>query len=316
MCHTLEKLEVDFSWLISPSGAFEAKRNNVDAKLEVMPVSKAKFLPEARVYVCRRQVALAIEVLFSLIYLSIMTNMKPEEDAFGQMVWAQHSGIESFEVMERDDGYIDVGDPKIYFSEWKDWAPFEQRSMYFPKGRVLDIGCGAGRHALYLQEKSFDVLGIDISPLAIKVCKLRGLKKTRVMAVDEVNFKPNSYDTILMMGNNFGLFANFGKARRLLKRFYRMTSKNAIIIACTNDIYKTDNPAHLLYQKLNRERGRMGGQIRMRFRFKEYTSKWFDYLMVSKEELEEILRGTGWKTKEFIDSVDSFYIGIIEKESK
>jgi len=239
--------------------------------------------------------------------------MKPQEDAYGQQFWAQYNGSESFEVMEREDGYIDVGDPKLYFSEYTDWAPFEQKAMEFVKGRVLDIGCGAGRHSLYLQEKGFDVLSIDSSPLAVDVCKLRGLRKTEVMTIDEAKFKPDSFDTILMMGNNFGLFANFKKARRLLKRFYRMTCKNAIIIAGTRDIYKTDSPSHLRYHEFNRRRGRMSGQIRLRLRFREYTSKWCDYLMVSKEELKEILKGTGWKTREFIDSDNSNYISIIEK---
>jgi len=242
--------------------------------------------------------------------------MKPEEDAFGQQFWAQYNGTESFEVMEREDGYIDVGDPKLYFSEYADWPPFEQKAMKFVKGRVLDIGCGAGRHSLFLGGKGFDVLGIDNSPLAVQICRLRGLRKAEVMTIDEVHFKPNSFDTILMMGNNFGLFANFKKAQRLLTRFYRMTSKDAVIIAGTRDVYRTEDPAHLRYQEFNRRRNRMSGQIRMRLRFKEYSSKWFDYLMVSKEELKDILEGTGWRTKEFIDSDHSFYIAIMEKALK
>jgi len=83
--------------------------------------------------------------------------------------------------------------------------------MEFVKGRVLDIGCGAGRHSLYLQKKGFDVLGIDSSPLAIKVCKLRGLEKAKVMAIEDINFKPDSFDRIIMMGNNFGLFGSFNR---------------------------------------------------------------------------------------------------------
>jgi SAM-dependent methyltransferase len=186
--------------------------------------------------------------------------------------------------------------------------------MEFVKGKVLDIGCGVGRHSLYLQEKGFDVLGIDNSPLAIKVCKLRGLKKAEIISIEEVNFEPNSFDTILMMGNNFGLFGRFKKAQRLLKRFHKMTSKNALIIADTRDPYKTENPDHLEYQEFNRKRSRMSGQLRIRIRFKKYATRWFDYLIVSKEEMKEILKGTGWNVREFIDSGDSSYIAIIEKE--
>jgi 2-polyprenyl-3-methyl-5-hydroxy-6-metoxy-1,4-benzoquinol methylase len=117
--------------------------------------------------------------------------------------------------VERDDGYFGVSSgAKLYFSEYKDWPPREKEAMKHVKGRVLDIGCGAGRHALYLQKKGFNVLGIDNSPLAIKVCKLRGLRKTKVMSIAQVNFRPGSFDTVLMFGSNFGLFGSFKGAGR------------------------------------------------------------------------------------------------------
>src|SRR5690349_24543108 len=97
-----------------------------------------------------------------------------------------------------------------YFSAYRDWSPLEKRAMKSVRGRVLDIGCGAGRHSLYLQGKGFDVTGIDNSPLAIKICRLRELKKAKVMGIEEVgNFKSDSFDTVIMMGNNFGLFGSF-----------------------------------------------------------------------------------------------------------
>lgn len=242
--------------------------------------------------------------------------LKPEEDAYGQLIYAYYSGNEVYEIAERDDGYISASPlPKVYFSSYDEWPPNEKKAMEYIKGRVLDIGCGAGRHSLYLQEKGFDVLGIDISPLAIKVCQLRGLKKAEVMSFDEVYFKPDSFDAVIMMGNNFGLFGSFKKAKRLLRRLHKMTSSNALVIAETQAPYKTENPAHLEYQKLNRKRGRMDGQVRLRVRFGKFATPWFDYLMVSKEEMSEILKGTGWKVKEFLDSEGPQYITLIEKEN-
>jgi len=58
----------------------------------------------------------------------------------------------------------------------------------------------------------------------------------------------------------------------------------------------------------------MGGQIRMRHRFRQYVGKWFDYLFVSKEEMKVILEGTGWRIREFIESENSQYVAVIEKE--
>jgi 2-polyprenyl-3-methyl-5-hydroxy-6-metoxy-1,4-benzoquinol methylase len=202
-----------------------------------------------------------------------MKKLKPEEDAFGQKLWAAFNGREVFEICERDDGYIDAMKTKGYFADYEDWDPAEQKAMQFVKGNVLDIGCGAGRHSLYLQKKGFNVLGIDISPLALKVCRLRGLKRFKLVSIEDARFKPDSFGTIMMMGNNFGLFGNVKKAKSLLKRFHKMTSGDALIIASTRDPYKTDNLVHLRYHKLNRKKGRMSGQVKIRSRFEKYIGR-------------------------------------------
>jgi SAM-dependent methyltransferase len=249
-------------------------------------------------------------------FVEKMKPLKPEEDAFGQMIWALHNGQEVFEVIERDDNYIDAMSAEGYFSAYQEWPQFERSALELAKGRVLDVGSGAGRHSLHLQEKGLDVTGIDVSPLALKVCKLRGLRKTRLMSVYDVSFKPDSFDTIIMMGNNFGLFASFNKAKRLLRKFHKITSNNGMIVADTRDPYKTDNPMHLAYHKRNRERNRMGGQVKIRVRYRTYVGRWFDYLMVSKEEMKQILKDTGWQIKEFIDPQNgdtSRYLAVMVK---
>jgi len=239
--------------------------------------------------------------------------LKSESDAFGQMIWAFCGGREVFEVWERSDGYVTVDPVQTYFSEYENWGGHQRRAMEFVRGRVLDVGCGAGRHSLYLQKLGFDVLGIDVSPLAVKVCRLRGLKQAKAVSIEEMDFKPGSFDTVNMLGNNFSLFGSFKKARRLLRKFCLITSEDARIIAETRDPYKTDNPSYLKYYEFNRKRGRMSGQLRGRIRFEGYISRWFDWLMVSKKEMVEILNGTGWKVEEFIESEDAQYIAVIKK---
>jgi hypothetical protein len=66
---------------------------------------------------------------------------------------------------------------------------------------------------------------------------------------------------------------------------------------------------------LNEERGRMPGQLRIRVIFEKYTGDWFDYLLVSKYEMKDILKSASWKVLKFIDSDSSIYIGVIGKET-
>jgi SAM-dependent methyltransferase len=241
--------------------------------------------------------------------------MKDRRDAHGHAMYDYLKGKGGFEIVERDDGFVTpTNAPAVYFSKYRDWPAHEKRAMRYVRGKVLDIGCGAGRHSLYLQEKGFDVLGIDVSPLAIKVCKLRGLKKAELISMSQISSKLVRFDTLLMFGNNFGLFESFDKAKRLLKRFHRITSEKARIIAESTDPYKTTEPDHLKYHKLNREKSRMPGQIGLRVRYKKYATPWFDYVLVSEDEMKHILKGTGWRVKGFLDSDDPMYVAIIEKE--
>ena len=242
--------------------------------------------------------------------------MKTSQDAYGRQLLAQHhSQTLTAEIIERDDLFVDTGsEAGLYFRDYRQWSPLERRAVKLAKGRVLDVGCGAGRHSLYLQQKGFDVTGIDNSTGAIEVCKLRGLKKTFVRPISEVDkFKSGSFDTILMLGNNFGLFGSAKGAKLLLKKLFRITSPQARIIGGTRNPYKTNDPNHLEYHRLNRKRGRMAGQIRMRVRFGKAVGAWFDYLFVSPEEMEEILEGTDWKLEKFIAPQDANYFAVFRK---
>jgi SAM-dependent methyltransferase len=241
--------------------------------------------------------------------------MGKSKDAFGQQIYAYLKGKDALEIIERDDGYIDtsLNSKDLYFTYFKNWEKNEKEAIKFAKGKVLDIGCGAGRVELYLQKKGIDVLGIDNSPLSVKVCKLRGVKNVKNISITKINrLKPTKFRTVVMFGNNFGLFGNYKRSKYLLKELYKITSDDAIILAESRDPYKTNNPIHLAYHKLNKKQGRMGGELRMRVRFGTCIGNWFDYLLVSKSEMRSIIKGTGWEIKNFIDSKND-YIAIIKK---
>ena len=155
---------------------------------------------------------------------------------------------------------------------------------------------------------------IDNSPGAIKVSNWRGVKKAMLMPLAEVRrFTPNSFDTVIMMGNNFGLFGGLNRAKRLLKDFARIVSADGQIIAETVDPYVTKEPSHLAYHRLNRSRGRMSGQLRIRVRHGRTIGKWFDYLLVSRSELRQIVAGSGWRVAQIISDNGPGYTVVLKK---
>lgn len=242
--------------------------------------------------------------------------INPSEDAFGCAMKAYLTDPGVMEIVERDDGLIDVGrmNFQMYMSSFEDWPETEQKAIAFARGRVLDVGCGPGRCALYLQEQGCDVVGIDASPGMIEVARSRGVKDARLMSLSDVRVAMGKFDSIVMMGNNFGLVASADQAKRYLKRFHRLTTADGRIIGETGDVYKTDNPDHLWYHEHNRQRGRMAGQLRLRIRYMKMKSPWFDYLFLSPDELQEIVAGTGWRIAELFHPGGFNYAFVLKKE--
>jgi SAM-dependent methyltransferase len=235
-------------------------------------------------------------------------------DAYGELMLAALEGRDAVEIVEREDGFVNasVFGPAAYLAPFRRWPAHHRRAMRFVRGRVLDVGCGPGRVCLHLQERGIDVVGIDVSPGAVEAARRRGARDVRRLSIDDVDESLGLFDTIVMLGNNFGLFASAAKARRLLRRFHRLTSPRGRILAETRDVRRTDDAGHLAYQARNRERRRMSGQIRIRVRYRELATPWFDYLMVSRDELRQLAEPAGWTLARTLDSGDT-YVAVLEK---
>ena len=245
-----------------------------------------------------------------------MPKIRRTGDAYGHELWAYMTEGHSVEIVERDDGLVATNDgPRRYFADFAAWASRERRAMRFATGsRALDVGCGAGRVSLYLQRKGLKAVAIDRSPLAIRLCRKRGVNDARVLPIEQIaRFPAGSFDTVVMFGNNIGLLGNYEKARRLLRQLYRLTTANAVILGESLNPYETRLPAHLRYRRRNRQRGRMGGQIRIRIRFQDIKGPWFDYLLVSPTELKGILAGTGWRLQTILRDGGPLYVAVIGK---
>ena len=154
--------------------------------------------------------------------------------------------------------------------------------------------------------------GLDTSPGAIEVARARGLRDTVRNTVDAYAASAARYDTFLLLGNNVGLLENRDRAPVFLAALAALARPGARIVAQGTDPYGTTDPVHVSYHRRNRDRGRLGGQLRLRLRYRLLATDWFDYLVCSPGELESLLAGTRWRPIS-IDAADRpYYLAVME----
>ena len=122
------------------------------------------------------------------------------------------------------------------FRDFSGMPKLEQQALLLSKGKVLDVGCGAGSHSLYLQnEKKLEVTAIDISNNAVEACQLRGISD--VSRTDILEYKSDEkFDTILLLMNGTGIFGKIENVSKYLQKLKSLLSENGQILIDSSDI--------------------------------------------------------------------------------
>jgi SAM-dependent methyltransferase len=156
------------------------------------------------------------------------------KDLFGNALLDYQNGNYSEDIITSTNISEEDELPLPYlFRSLKEMPKLEQKALKLAKGSVLDVGCGAGNHSLYLQEKGLKIKAIDISKGAIDVCKQRGVLNTELKALlDETD----SFDTILLLMNGTGIFQELAHVSKYLKHLKSLLNPNGQILIDSSDI--------------------------------------------------------------------------------
>ena len=156
--------------------------------------------------------------LFGRAILDYQTNNKPEDL------------ITETSISEEDEMSV-----AYLFRSYEEMPKIEQKALQLAKGKVLDVGCGAGSHSLTLQnDRNLDVTSIDISKNAIQACTLRGLKNARVQ--DIMTLENEKFDTILLLMNGTGIFGTLKETPIFLQKLKSLLNPNGQILIDSSDI--------------------------------------------------------------------------------
>lgn len=225
--------------------------------------------------------------LFGKAILDFQTNNSPE------------NLITETNISEADEMSVDY-----LFRSFNEMPKLEKKALQLCKGKVLDVGCGAGSHSLYLQKKGFEVTAIDISENAIKACKLRGLNDVRVQNI--LDLENESFDTILLLMNGTGIFRTLLETSNYLQKLKSLLNPNGQILIDSSDIIymfdEGDDGSYLV------PTDGYYGELTFTISYKNETEESFPWLYLDYNTLQNAAQSNGLECELIIEGEHFDYL--------
>lgn len=233
------------------------------------------------------------------------------KDLIGRAIWDYYYNEDPKDLQtETSISELDELPVDYLFRDFENMNDIEQKALKLSRGKILDIGAGAGAHSLYLQnERNLDVIALDISPKSIEICKLRGIKKA--VAEDMLRFKGETFDTILLLMNGTGIFQSLNVIDIYLKKLYSLLNDNGqILIDSTDILYMFDKdedggvyiPAEGYY-----------GELDYIVHYKGESEDPIKWLYLDFNTLKNAAENNGFKIEKVLQDEDAYLAKLIKK---
>jgi SAM-dependent methyltransferase len=187
----------------------------------------------------------------------------------------------------------------IYFRDEDDMPDIEWLALNECRGDILDIGAGAGSHALLLQERGFAVTALDISTLATEVMLARGVNK--IITTDIFEYQERRYDTLLLLMNGIGLTGTLLNLKAFLEHAKLLLNQGGQLLFDSSDIA-------YLYEGNLPDNGRYYGEIQYQYQYSQQKSDWFPWLYADEKTLEAVVNETGYNMEVLLEDEYKQYL--------
>jgi len=221
--------------------------------------------------------------------------LHPESDPMGQAIYhyAFYNDNTPIDVLSQvvEDEKLP---PDYFFRSYREMPRLEKLALKMSKGKILDVGAGAGCHSLYLQKSGKEVTSLELSQLSCDVLKKRGIKN--IVNNDILSYSGEKFDTILMLMNGIGIAKNISGLRELLTHLKKLLVPNGTILVDSSDLiylYEEENGSILL--DINAQN--YYGEIEYQLKYKNIVGETYTWLFADNVILFEIAEALGYKTR-------------------
>lgn len=236
-----------------------------------------------------------------------------DKDIFGEAIKDFYNKRYREDIIVQAPDFDDDCIPIPYlFRTYPEMPKIEQKALDLARGNVLDVGCGAGSHSLYIQqEKELTVTAIDISEGAIEICKKRGVKNAKVQNI--YHLKEIQYDTLLFLMNGSGIIGKLSNIDLFFTQIKNLLKPEGQILLDSSDI------SYLFTQEdgsfwVDASAGYYG-EMQYKLRYKKQTSDWFDWLYIDYNTLQHAANANGFLCELILQGENNEYLAKLTQAS-
>ncbi|MCX2478607.1 class I SAM-dependent methyltransferase [Pedobacter sp. MC2016-15] len=187
----------------------------------------------------------------------------------------------------------------IFFRTEEEMPDIELEAMDLCEGRVLDVGGGAGSHALILQERGFDVVAIDLSPSAVEIMQERGVQQAVVG--DIFSYSGEKFDTLLFLMNGIGLTGTVEGFKTFINHAKTLLNEGGQLLFDSSDIT-------YLYEDTEKPTDKYYGEVSYQYEYQGEKGEWFNWIYIDPILLKQIARESGWECHLLFDDGQDQYL--------
>ncbi|MEN8789013.1 MAG: class I SAM-dependent methyltransferase [Flavobacteriaceae bacterium] len=236
----------------------------------------------------------------------MQNNNFSDTDIFGQALMDYFQGKYEQDIITHISlDETDVLPLPYLFRSYDQMPVLEQLALRLSKGKVLDVGCGAGSHSLYLQDNGLEVTALDISPGAINVCRQRGIYNA--VEGDIRSYNDSKFNTILLLMHGIGMAETLDNLEAFLLKMRSLLHRGGQILLDSSDIiYMFDQdddggywiPGNVAYY----------GEVQFITEYKGKKSKPFPWLYLDYQNLKTAAEKTNFAVELVRDGGHNDYL--------